>query len=119
MSASVAIRMAGSLVIVAVLTVLWVWQCTGPEPTVTGVRLEEPQQPGDPYTVLATIDNNRWSHGTVTVLFEIVDRESGDVYRDEKRIDMKEDDPPLNVSDEISAPDSDYDPRVDVEYPPN
>jgi hypothetical protein len=108
-----------ALTIIVALAGLWVWQCTGPDPVISNVRLEEPGQPGDPYTVLAQLDNDRWSHGTVTVNFEVVDKNNGDVYREQKNIQIEEGDDALNVSAEISAPDGEYEPGVEADYPPN
>lgn len=119
MSVQVAVRGLLTIVVIALLSALWLWQCTGPHPVVTNVRLEEPQQAGDPYTVLATLDNDRWSHGTVTVTFEIVDRRTGEVYREARRVEILEDDERLNVSADISAPEADYEPRVKAQHPPN
>jgi hypothetical protein len=113
-----AAEMAVVPLLVAALAALWVWQCSGPDPAVHDVELLEPEQPGDPYTVQATLDNERWGHGTVTLAFELTDNQSGQTFREEKRVRLEEGDDDVLVFAEIDAPDGDYEPSVEAEYPP-
>src|SRR4051794_37840314 len=58
----------------AIVSTLWVLQCSGPQPTTVGAPLvQAPDQPGDPYKVEATVRNDGPGHGEARVLFRLID----------------------------------------------
>ena len=97
---------------------LWVSQCSGPKPVFIGApRVDSPQQPGDPYRVEATIRNEGLGHGEARVTFRLVDQASHEAYLKDEPIQLERGET-AHVIVEILAPPADYQPRVDVEYPP-
>ena len=108
----------GLLVVGAVVVGLWVNQCSGPRPELVGnPTVRAPDRPGDAYHVEATVRNSGPGHGEVQVIFRLRDRATGRLYqRDETaQLDRGEQ---ANVVAEIFAPPAEYEPEVDVQYPP-
>jgi len=102
----------------AVVAVLWVNQCSGPQPHVVGAaRLEEPAQRGDPYRVGVTIRNDGKGHGEVRVTARLVDKGSGQDYQRDEPVQLDNGET-ARVVVEVPAPPGDYDPQVEVKYPP-
>jgi hypothetical protein len=110
------VRLGAGLLVFLGLLALWVWQCSGPSPSVSGVELDPPEEPGGAYVVQATLTNDRWAHGTVKVIFQITEPESGRSYREEKEYEVG-DGEEMFVSAEIEAPEAAYEPAVWAEYP--
>ncbi len=109
---------AGGVVVFALAAALWVNQCSGPVPTDVGsptVRARE--QPGDPYMVEAVIRNQGPGHGGVKVLIRLRDASTGDSYQEEQQADLEYGET-VHVVAEISAPPGQYEPHVEVQYPP-
>ena len=61
-------RILGLVAVVAATMALWVVNCSGPQPEVSGVQLVEPNSEGAPYRVQATVQNQGPGHGEVTIL---------------------------------------------------
>lgn len=104
-------------ILLAAAAALWVVNCSGPEPRVAEVRLREPRQDGDPYRVEALIRNDGHGHGQVEVVFRLVDRGTGQTVEEDKPATLEPGERTL-VSAELWAPRAEYEPRVEVEYPP-
>lgn len=98
-------------------TALWVANCSGPEPKVTEVRLQAPAQEGEPYRVEAVVRNEGRGHGQVAVVFRLLDRATGQTVEEDKQATLDPGERTL-VTAELRAPPADYEPRVEVEYPP-
>ena len=107
----------GGLALVAALVVLWVFNCSGPRPSVSDVRLIEPRSAGDPYRLEATVRNDGRGHGQVDLIFQLRDRASGRVVQEEQKAILEPDETTLAVA-EILAPPGDYTPEVEAQYPP-
>jgi hypothetical protein len=103
--------------VAAILPVFWVANCSGPEPKVAEVRLHEPTQEGGPYRVEALIENEGPGHGQVEIMFRLVNRATGQTVEEDKESALEPHERTL-VTVEIKAPKADYEPRVEVEYPP-
>lgn len=102
----------------AVAAVLWVGQCSGPQPTVVGApRVEEPEQPGDRYKVEATVQNGGFGQGEVRVVVRLVEKDSGEAYRKDEPLQLERGET-ARVVVELPAPPGEYEPEVEVEYPP-
>ena len=110
-------RLLAVIVVGVALTVLWVANCSGPEPKVAGVRLQEPTEEGGPYRIDALIQNEGPGHGQVEVMFRLVNRATGQTVEEDKETALEPRERTL-VTVEIKAPKGDYEPRVEVEYPP-
>ena len=97
---------------------LWVLRCSGPEPTVIGApMLTAPAAPGDSYRVQATIANRGPGHGQADVIFRLRNRQSGVRYEETKQV-MLDQGETVDIVAEFAAPDGDYEPAVEVNYPP-
>jgi hypothetical protein len=97
---------------------LWVSQCSGPRPVVDSAPVVlPPEQPGQPYRVDVAIRNAGPGHGEVQVTFSLRERTTGKTYQ---RIDhaQLESGDLTHVAVEIPAPQGDYEPAVQVDYPP-
>ena len=107
-----------ALVGVGCITALWVGQCSGPRAAVDGLpTVLAPEQPGQPYRVVAAIRNTGPGHGEVQVTFRLRDRATGQTYQ---HIDRAQLEPGslIQVVAEIPALPGDYEPSVQVDYPP-
>ena len=106
------------LIAVACVVGLWVTQCSGPRPVVDGPPVVSvPEQPGQPYRVDASIRNPGPGHGEVQLTFSLHDRRTGQTYQRIDKVVLDSGDQ-THVVVEIPAPLGDYQPQVEVEYPP-
>lgn len=105
------------LLLAAAVVALWVVNCSGPEPTIAEVRVREPRQDGDPYRVEALIRNDGHGHGQVEVVFRLRNRATGETVEAERPATLEAGERSL-ISTELWAPPADYEPSVEVEYPP-
>jgi hypothetical protein len=109
---------AAPIVAFALVAVLWVSQCSGPKPSVTGpARVTAPEQPGDAYRVEGTIRNDGPGHGDVRVSFKLIDRASGEAYEKDDEVHLERGDT-VRVAVEMPAPPADYAAEIEAEYPP-
>jgi hypothetical protein len=106
------------LVVLLAIGAGWLVNCTGPRPEVQSVQLEEPESPDHPYRVQAELRNKGRNGGEVTVVFELVDRDSGKVYRRKDNFELKGRESVSAVA-EIEAPSGSYDARAKAIYPPD
>jgi hypothetical protein len=98
--------------------VLWVANCSGPQPSVVGgVQLEDPSGPGEPYHVQTTVRNAGPGHGQVNVTFRLHDPATGQTFQGDRQVQL-EGGETARVVAEILAPPGSYEPDVEVEYPP-
>lgn len=105
-------------VLAAALIALWVVQCSGPRPEVVGApSVRVPEQPGQPYVVEATVRNAGPGHGEIQVTARLRDRASGRTYQETDRTQLEAGDE-ARVAIPIHAPQADYEPRIEIEYPP-
>lgn len=107
----------GSLIAVVAAAFLWAANCSGPRPSVLSTRLFEPEQPGDPYRIEATVRNGGPGHGEVNLLFGLVDPAGGPPYLETKQVQLAPGETARVVA-EVPAPEGNYQPKVEVEYPP-
>ena len=106
------------LVAFAVAAVLWTTQCSGPRPSVVGApRVSAPAQTGDPYRVEATIRNTGTGHGEARAVIRLVDVRTREAYQQQTPVQLEPGET-ARVAVEIPAPPGDYEPEVEVEYPP-
>ncbi|HEU5367353.1 MAG TPA: hypothetical protein VFU69_02770 [Ktedonobacterales bacterium] len=105
------------LVLVLVLPYLWVSNCSGPRPSVSGLQVQPPQTPDGPYTLSALVTNNGPGHGQVDVTFRLRDQRSGHTFEQDETVTLEAGEQ-AEVSVEINAPPGNYMPEVEVEYPP-
>ena len=110
-------RLGVGLVAVAVIAVLWVANCSGPQPSVGDVRLIPPSSDGAPYRVEATIRNTGRGHGEVAVTVRLRDDRAGRSVETDRKLDLEEHETTLLVAD-VPAPPGQYTPDVEVVYPP-
>jgi|GEM_PF-1231756 hypothetical protein len=110
-------RLALGIGLAAVLTVLWVLNCSGPRPRVLDVRLTTPPVEGAAYTVEAVIRNPSHGHGEVDVIFRLRSRATGLTIQESRRADLRPGETTL-VRAQIVAPRDSYEPEVEVNYPP-
>jgi hypothetical protein len=109
--------LVGVLVAVA-LAAMWVSQCSGPRPELVGSpAVRPPAQPGQAYRVEATVRNAGPGHGQVQVVVRLRDRATGRSYQrnDTAQLESGEQ---TSVVVEIFAPPGDYEPNIEVSYPP-
>jgi hypothetical protein len=100
-----------------VLAVLRVLQCSGPRPTVSQVSLRPPAQPGLPYEVEAEIHNQWRGHGEVKLTARLRERATDRQYEADHTASLEPNET-LRVVIPVSAQPGDYEPQVEVEYPP-
>ena len=110
-------RTFGLIGLAAILTVLWVMNCSGPQPSVSNVRLIEPSNQGAPYRIESLIQNEGRGHGQVAVKFRLRDRTTEQTIQEDRKA-VLEPGETARVSAEIQAPPGDYAPEVEAEYPP-
>lgn len=96
---------------------LWVRNCSGPDPVVTGVRLVEPHAEATPYRVEATVRNRRDGEGQAQITVRLRDQSSGRTVQEQKNVNFASKETTLVVVD-VDAPAGSYKPEVDASYPP-
>ena len=79
--------------------------------------LTAPGQAGQPYRIEAAIANRTAGQGQVEVIFRLRNLATGQVYQRVERTDLKPGEQ-IQVDTEIPAPQADYQPEVEVRYPP-
>lgn len=109
-------KLLGPAGMAAVLVVLWVVNCSGPRPEVTGVELREPEQEGDPYVALATIRNRMRGPGEVRVEVSLRG-EDGRVFSKSETTEIGGHGE-LTLTFEFPLPEGEYKATADVSYPP-
>ena len=110
-------RAFGILGVAVAIAALWVMNCSGPQPSVTNVRMIEPRAEATPYRVEATIHNKGNGQGQVAVTVRLRDRASDQTIQEDRKAVLKAGETTLVVV-EMQAPRGDYTPEVEVEYPP-
>jgi hypothetical protein len=106
------------VVVFGIAIALWVTQCSGPRPMLVGEpTVRAPDQPAEPYHVEAHIANEGPGHGEVRVMFRLENRATGQAYQKDEMLELDRGED-ARVVVEINAPPADYEPRVEVEYPP-
>ena len=105
------------MALLALMSVGWLLQCTGPKPEVQAVTVREPAQPGLPYQVDVQVRNTWRGHGELQVQVELHDQATDRRYQGQQNatLDAMES---INVVVPIHAQPGDYEPRVEVVYPP-
>ena len=111
------LRLGGGILAVAVIAVLWVANCSGPQPAVSDVRLIAPQSDGAPYRVEATIRNTSRGHGEVAVTVRLREEQTGRSIETDRKVDLDPHETTLLVAD-VAAPPGNYAPDVQAVYPP-
>ncbi|HEY1293072.1 MAG TPA: hypothetical protein VGJ60_08340 [Chloroflexota bacterium] len=107
-----------SLLGVAIIVGLWVTHCSGPQAQVVGTpSLRAPAQPGQPYRIEAVVANPGPGQGQVQVTFRLRDLATGLAYQSQEQADLEPGEQVRVVTD-IAAPDGNYQPEVEVRYPP-
>ncbi len=96
---------------------LWVLNCSGPRPTVSGTRVQAPQRAGDPYQMTASVRDDGPGHGQVDVLFRLRDTRTGMIYQATEKVTLSAGETVV-VTASINAPQSHYDASVEADYPP-
>jgi hypothetical protein len=109
--------LAASVGVGFVLVALWIWNCTGPRPEVTSVRLLPPGAAGQPYRVEAEIANRWRGDGEVAVVVRLRDRATGRTLQADYKVQLDRYERALVVA-ELPAPLGEYLPEVEVSYPP-
>jgi hypothetical protein len=107
----------GVLVLVVALTALWAMNCSGPRPRVAEVRVSEPSGDGAPYRIAADIQNTGSGHGQVAITFRLRERGSGRTIEADRKAQLEAGETTTIIA-EIAAPRGDYEPEVEVDYPP-
>ena len=110
--------MVVALLGVICVTGLWVSECSGPRAVVDGVpSVLAPDQPGQPYRVAADLRNTGPGHGEVQVTFLLRDRATGQTYQHVDRVQL-EPGSVIHLVAVIPATPGDYEPSLQVDYPP-
>jgi hypothetical protein len=108
----------GTVLAVAAAFVLWVANCSGPQPVIVGApSVTPPTQAGQPYQVASTVANHGTGHGQVEVTFRLKNAATGEVYQRQEQVVLEADEQARVVAN-IPAPEGSYEPDVEVEYPP-
>jgi hypothetical protein len=106
------------LVMAGVIVGLWVSQCSGPRPELVGAPvLRAPTQPGAGYHVEAVVRNAGPGHGEVQIVARLRDRATGRTYQRDETGQLEAGEQ-AGIVVEIFAPPADYEPQVEVTYPP-
>jgi hypothetical protein len=106
------------VLVLGLVVVLWVSQCSGPSAELAGApAVHPPAQPGSGYLVEATVRNAGLGHGEVQLVFRLRDRATGRVYQRTENAQLERGEQ-VTVVAEVFAPPGDYEPRVEVSYPP-
>lgn len=108
----------GGLLVALVVLVLWISQCSGPRPELVGAPVvRPPASPGDAYHVEATVRNAGPGHGEVQVVARLRERSSGRAYQRDETIQLDAGEQ-AGIVVEVFAPPGDYEPHVEINYPP-
>ena len=92
-------------------------QCTGPVPSIEQVALRDPAEPGQPYEVDVQV-RNRWrGHGEIQLTAQLRDTANGRNYVGQQNAVMQGGET-IRVMIPVRAEKGEYEPRVEVEYPP-
>ena len=102
---------------VVVLSVAWLWECSGPKPVVQGTMVREPAQEGLPYEVDVQVRNTWRGEGELQVKAELRDKTSSRRYQGQQNASIEPMET-INVVVEVNAEPGDYEPMVEVQYPP-
>jgi hypothetical protein len=105
------------LLLFVVAVVLWVRECSGPQPVAGAPIVRPPEQPGQPYTVQAQVRNQGPGHGEVNVIFRLRERDSGRTYEEDRQAELDRGEE-VTVVAQVPAQPGTYDAEVEVEYPP-
>ncbi|SRR6266508_5567303 len=106
------------LVVAIAIVGLWVSQCSGPRPELVGAPVvQPPDQPGEAYHVQAVVRNAGPGHGEVQVVARLRDRATGRSYQHDETAQLEPGEQ-AGIVVEIFAPPGDYEPQVEVVYPP-
>jgi len=101
----------------ALILVVPLWlACSGPRPSVDGVRVTPGPLPGR-YRVEATVTNRARGEGQVEVRIELRDRRSGRVVETERDLPLHGHEE-AHLTADVEAPAGDWDARVSADYPP-
>jgi hypothetical protein len=102
----------------ALVVALWVVQCSGPRPDVVGSpTVRPPDESGQPYVVEVNVRNSGPGHGQVQVIARIRDRATGRTYQKTEQAQLEAGEE-TRLAIDIDAPEGEYEPRIEVEYPP-
>jgi hypothetical protein len=110
-------RLAGGVVLAVAVAWLWTAQCSGPMASVVETQVEPPDAPGAPFRLAATVQNGGSGHGQVSLTFRLRDKASGRTYENQEKASLDEHETTV-ITSEIHAPLGQYEPDVQVEYPP-
>ena len=110
-------RVIGLGLAAVVLSVLWVWHCTGARPVVADVHLSPPATAGAPYRVEVVLRNEGFGGGQVDLTVRLQDQMSGRTVQQSQKVALEEGETTLVVA-EMRAPAGDYVPAAEVKYPP-
>jgi hypothetical protein len=99
-----------------VMVLLWVMNCSGPQPVVTAVRLTEPTSVDAPYRVEVELLNRWRGHGEVAVTVRLRDPGSGRRVVEERHVSLEGNERVVLVV-ELLAPPGRYEPEVTVQCP--
>lgn len=105
------------ILLVLMVGVLWVQNCTGPRPVVSGVDVLPPVTAGGPYRVSARVRNDGPGEGQTAVTFRLRDRRSGQTYEEQKNVTLASRDQ-VTVLAEFAVGEGDYEPGAEAQYPP-
>ena len=105
--------------VLAILVAAALCACTGPRPIVVKREVMPPRSPGDPYTVLATIQNTGRGEGQAEATARLQSRTTGQTAAQAMRPVELSPLETVQVRFDLKAPEGDeYDAIVDVKYPP-
>lgn len=111
------VRLLWITVAVIAATILWVVNCSGPQPAVTGVQVRPPDAPGAPYVLEASLENRGRGQGQVAVTGRLIDRATGRTYEESARTDLAPRERSI-VAIPFNAPPGEYEGEVEALYPP-
>ena len=86
-----------------------------PTVTVTGVQVTPPGRAGEPYRIQATI-NHTTSGGPADITFRLRNKTTSEIIESSGRVNLTPGVALAAVAD-LRAPDGDYSPEVEVQYP--
>lgn len=93
--------------------------CAGPRPSIRQTHLMPPATPGQPYLLQVTIHNQGGGEGEAEMTVRLRSRSTGETVATENRgVALKEQETVSLVIPLQAARPGDYEPVVEVEYPP-
>jgi hypothetical protein len=102
----------------AILIALWISQCSGPHAELAGApAVRPPQQPGGAYQVEVSVRNVGPGHGEIQAIFRLRERATGRIYQVSESAQLERGEV-VSLVVEIFAPPGDYEPQVELNYPP-